>query len=318
MNTITHAHGAAVRWKTGAVIALMFAVALLWPLSGVAQAAQAGADSDEQSQVVLSGQVTVPAGETVEDVVIMHGAATIDGTVRGSLVVFDGPVTVTGEVVGDVVAFNGNLTVEPTGRIGGDLVSLRAPQVAEGATITGDVQRLTTNWRLDDLVLSGFVSWLAVSVSTLALGLLLLIFAPRAADAAVRTARTHIGASLGWAAAFGVGLPVVAVIAMVTIVGIPFGIGFLLALALLYSVGYVTAAWLTGRLIRPHLESRLVAFLIGWVLFRALALVPFFESLLWFPVAAVGVGVLCAAAWRARTAPDTPLATPLPPAGVTP
>jgi hypothetical protein len=61
--------------------------------------------------VVLSGRVAVPVGETVDEVVIMHGAATIDGVGRGALVVFDGPVTVAGEVTGDVVAFNGVVTV---------------------------------------------------------------------------------------------------------------------------------------------------------------------------------------------------------------
>jgi hypothetical protein len=317
MNIITHPQGAAIRWKAGAIVAFLLAVLLLLPLSGVANAAQTDADADDQSQVVLSGRVAVPAGETVDEVVIMHGAATIDGVVRGSLVVFDGPVTVAGEVTGDVVAFNGAVTVAERARIGGDLVAPRTPQIAESATIAGDVRRLTTNWSPDDIVLSRFASWLAVSLSTLALGLLLVMFAPRAADAAARTARTRLGATLGWGAAIAIGLPVVAVIAILTVVGIPFGVGLLLAFALLYSVGYVTAAWVAGRLIRPQLQSRLAAFMIGWVLFRVVALVPLADGLLWFPGAAVGLGALCAAAWHARTTSATPIARPVPAGAVT-
>jgi hypothetical protein len=315
MNTIMHRHGEVTRWGAGAIIAALFALLLLLPLSGVARAAEAGAG--EQSQVVLSGQVAVPAGETVDDVVIMHGAATVDGTVRGSLVVFDGPVTVAGEVSGDVVALNGAVTVAQRARIGGDLVSPRTPQIAEGATIAGDVQRVTADWRLDGILLSQVVSWIAVSASTLVLGLLLVIFAPRAADAAMSTARTRPGAAFGWAVAVAIGMPVVAVIAILTVVGIPFGVGLLLAFALLYSVGYVTAAWLAGRLISPQLDSRLAAFVIGWVLFRVAALVPVLDGLLWLPGAALGLGVLCAAAWHARTTSDSSLAAPLPPAGAT-
>lgn len=315
MNTITHRHGEAARWGAAAFIALLFALLLLFPLSGVANAAQAA--GGEESQVVLSGEVVVPAGETVDDVVIMHGAAIIDGAVRGDLVVLDGPITVAGEVAGDVVALNGTVNVAQRARIGGDLVAPRAPQIAEGATIAGDVQRVTYDWRIND-ALAGFMSWIAVSVSTLALGLLLVIFAPRAADAAARTARTQPGAALGWGAAVAIGMPVVAVIAILTVVGIPFGVGLLLAFALLYSVGYVTAAWLAGRMIRPQLQSRLAAFMIGWVLFRIAALVPVVDGLLWFPGAAVGLGVLCAAAWHARTTAEAPLAAPpLPPAGAT-
>jgi hypothetical protein len=314
MNTITNPHARKVRWGAVVAIALLFALLLLLPLSGVANAAQV--DADQQDQVVLSGQVMVDAGETVDDVVILHGAATIDGVVRGSLVVLDGPVTVAGEVSGDVVALNGNVTVAQGARIGGDLVSPRAPQIAEGATIAGDVQRVTVNWRFSD-VMTRLMSWLAVSVSTLALGVLLVIFAPRAADAAMRTARARPGVTLAWGAAIAIGMPVVAVIAILTVVGIPFGVGLLLAFALLYSIGYVTAAWLAGRLIRPRLDSQIAAFLIGWVLFRVVALVPFLDGLLWFPGAALGLGALCAAAWQARTMADTPLATPLPPANPT-
>ncbi|HSK96890.1 MAG TPA: hypothetical protein VK891_09765, partial [Euzebyales bacterium] len=297
MNPITRPRGAAVRWRAGAIVAFLLVALLLLPLGGVAIAAQADApDADAQSQVVLSGRVVVPAGETVDEVVIMHGAADIDGVVRGSLVAFDGPVTVDGEVTGDIVAFNGVVTVAQGARVGGDLVAPRTPQIADGATIGGDVRRLTNNWSPDDLILSRFASWLAVSLSTLALGLLLVIFAPRAADAAVSTLRTRPGAALGWGAAIAFGLPAVAVIAILTVVGIPFGVGLLLAFALLYSVGYVTAAWIAGRLIRPQLTSRLLAFVIGWVLFRAVALVPIADGLLWFPGAAVGLGALCAAA----------------------
>jgi hypothetical protein len=142
-------------------------------------------------------------------------------------------------------------------------VSPRTPQIAEGATVAGDVQRVTTDWRLDDVVLSRFVSWLAVSVSTLVLGLLLVIFAPRAADAAVRIVRTRPDTAIAWGAAIAIGMPVLAVIAILTIVGISFGVGLLLAFALLYSIGYVTAAGLAGRLIRPRLASQVAAFLIG-------------------------------------------------------
>jgi hypothetical protein len=314
MNTITHRHGEAIRWGAGAITAFLLALLLLLPLGGVANAAQAV--TGEESQVVLSGQIVVPAGQTVDDVVVMHGAATVDGAVRGDLVVFDGPVTVAGEVAGDVVALNGTVTVEQRARIGGDLVAPRAPQIAEGATIAGDVQRVTYDWRISD-ALTGFMSWLAVSVSTLVLGLLLVFFAPRAADAAVRTARTQPGAALGWAAAVAIGMPVIAVIAILTVVGIPFGVGLLLAFALLYSIGYVAAAWLAGRLIRPQLQSRQAAFLIGWALFRIAAVVPIVDGLLWFPGAALGLGVLCAAAWQARTTAGTPPTASRAPAGAT-
>lgn len=113
-------------------------------------------------------------------------------------------------------------------------------------------------------------------------------------------ARTRPGRVLVGAVIVAFGLPTIVALAIVTVVGIPFGVGLLLALPLLYAVGYVSLAWSAGRVIRPRSATALTAFLVGWAIVRALAVVPFLEGLLWFPGAALGLGVLLAGAWDAR------------------
>lgn len=299
MNTSAHPGSQWLRRSGAVAVVGVVTLLLVMALASAARATESTALAD-QSQVVLSGRVDVPAGGTSDDVVVMHGAATVDGVVDGSVVVFDGPVTVNGEVTEDLVAFNGAVVVGEQARVGGDVVSPRSPQLAEGASIGGAVLRVRADWGLDSLAVTRFASWIAVSVSTLALGLLLVLFAPRAAEAAEAAVRTQPGAALAWGLAVAVGLPVIAVIAILTVVGIPFGVGLLLAFALLYSVGYVTVAWLIGRAVPLRFGSQIAAFLVGWLIVRALALVPFLDGLLWFPCAALGLGVLCAAAWSAR------------------
>lgn len=293
------------------------AVLLLIVLPSAASAAESAGGTDA-FRFVLSGTVDVPAGETVGDVVIMHGAATVDGTVDGSVVVLDGPVTVTGEVMQDVVVFNGAVVLADGARIGHDVVSPRSPQVAEGVTIDGSVRRARTDWGLRSLTVSWFWSWLAVTFSTLALGLLLVLLAPHAADAGRTVLQTRPGLVAGAAAIVAVALPVVAVLALVTAVGTPFGAGLLLALPLLYAVGYVGLAWLAGRIIRPLPASQFAAFVVGWAIVRAVALVPFLEGLLWFPGAAFGLGVLVAAAWNAGQPSASPTHRSAPPVGAHP
>ena len=79
-------------------------------------------------------------------------------------------------------------------------------------------------------VVAGRRSAIAVSVSTLILGLLLLWLAPRAAEATfARMREGGWGPSIGIGFVVVIGLPVLAFIALVTLVGIPFGIGLLLA-----------------------------------------------------------------------------------------
>ena len=82
-------------------IALGLTLAVLWPVAALAQPAAAEQPVD---QVVLSGDVAVPRGTVVGEVVVFSGSATIDGVAQGDVVVLDGPVTIGGQVGGDVIA----------------------------------------------------------------------------------------------------------------------------------------------------------------------------------------------------------------------
>jgi hypothetical protein len=71
--------------------------------------------------------------------------------------------------------------------------------------------------------------WLAVSSSTLIVGVLLVWLAPAALYAAERAVRERLGATVGWGVAIAIGAPLLAILALVTLVGIPFGVALLLA-----------------------------------------------------------------------------------------
>jgi hypothetical protein len=94
---------------------------------GLAAPAWAQAAQTTEAFVVLSGRADVPEGQTVGDLVVFHGSATVDGTVNGSLTAFDAPVTISGRVNGDVVAFNGRVELQRGANVTGDVVSQSAP-----------------------------------------------------------------------------------------------------------------------------------------------------------------------------------------------
>jgi len=112
------------------------------------------------------------------------------------------------------------------------------------------------------------------------------------------------GPAIGWGLGLFFGLPVVAIVLVITLVGIPLGLAVLLALLPLSALGYTTSAWLLGRgAVRPP-QGRMRAFLVGWGILRVVALVPWLNWLTWFAATAFGLGVLTVAIWRARgTAP---------------
>jgi hypothetical protein len=97
------------------------------------------------------------------------------------------------------------------------------------------------------------------------------------------------------------GLPILAIIALVTLVGIPLGLGLLAALGLIYALGYGATAWIVGRRILGEPTAWVLAFLVGWGILRVLALIPILGGLVWFAAVVFGLGALVVAIWRART-----------------
>jgi hypothetical protein len=284
-----------------------FGLLLLGPATP-AWAEDAQDDQAGEAFVVLSGPADVPRGRLVGDLVVFHGSSTVDGTVNGSLTAFDAPVTISGRVLGDVVVFRGRVQLASGANVTGDVVSQNDPIVAAGATIGGTTRRVQTHVNWDGFGWAGrLVWWLAVSISTLLIGLVLLWLIGRGATRIVDAGRTGIGPSIGWGLLAFFGLPILAVIALVTIVGIPLGLGLLAALALIYTLGYTATAWIIGRRILSTRTAWVVAFLLGWAILRVLALIPIVGGLIWFAAVVFGLGALAVTIWRARsTSPAAP------------
>jgi hypothetical protein len=267
------------------------------------------AKDDPQDQIVITGDVNVPRGTTVGDVVVIDGAVNVAGRVDGDVVAVSGPVRVAGTVDGDVNAISDQVTLLPRARVTGDVnYGDEKPLIAPSATVGGSVS--DEGWdQLSDFrwgLVGAFAWWLAVSISSLVLGLALLALAPRAAEAARVAVATSLGRTVAWGIALFVGLPILAVIALVTLVGIPLGVGLLLALVPLCALGYVTSAYLLGRrLVKPP-TSRFLAFLAGWGILRVLAIVPFLGTLAWLVAVILGLGALMVALWRARVPTAAP------------
>jgi hypothetical protein len=282
-------------------------------LAAPATAQDDGADFDENDQIVLTGRLVVEAGRTVDTASIFNGPALIEGTVREDLFVLNGDTEITGTVNGDVMVFNGAVTVRSGAEIGGDLVTQRTPTVEDGATVRGSRADVATRFDFDLIGFEGrFVWWLGYTVSVLVLGMLLLAFAPRLDEGVVETIRARLGASIGWGVALFFLVPIASVVLLFTIVGIPLGLFVLFALALIYTVGYTVAAHAVGRLVM-RASSRYLAFVVGWVILRVLALIPVVGGVLWLLACVWGLGLLAVAVRTGRAPRPVTAAAPPPP-----
>lgn len=261
-------------------------------------------DGDHDDLVVITGGATVAEDQSFHDVVVFDGPVSIEGEVRDTLVVFHGDVTVSGTVGEDVVVFDGDTTIASGASVGGDLATLRDPVVEEGAVVEGEQRRPSKDFFTPLEVFAARVAfWVATSVSYLILGLLLLLLVPRAADAIAATWQGSRGSSVLWGLILLVGLPIGAVLTMITIVGLPLGFGILFALGLLYSIGYVAGAWALGRTIVRAPSSRWAAFMAGLAILRGLAFVPVLGWIVGTAATVVGLGLVGVTLWRARRAP---------------
>ena len=287
-------------------------VAVLLALAAPALASGPGAGDD---RIAFSGPVDVPAGQTVEDVVAFDGPVSVAGSVDGDVVAMNGPVKLSGSVDGDVVGLSDAITLSPTANVAGDLVYGEGrPVVPAGATVSGDIQRADPgdffgggdDSFFDFGIWAWLAGWLAVSISSLVLGLLMLRLAPTSATRALELARERTGASVGFGLAVLIGVPVTAITLMITIIGIPLGIALLLALVPLYAIGYVTSAWVLGRRVTGSQRKDFVAFLAGWGILRAIALVPFLGGLAGFAATVFGLGVVALLVQRARGSSSPP------------
>jgi hypothetical protein len=272
----------------------------------------AGAASAATDHIVITGGAVVPAGQTAGDVIVVDGPVRIAGHVTGDVISVSGPIHLTGRVDGDLVAVSDRAFLGPRARVGGDLrYGDEAPVLASGARVDGKINN--ENWA-DGFDGWGWISmlawWLAVSVSTLVVGLLLVWLAPGALHAAERTVRERLGAAIGVGVALAIGLPLLAVLALVTVVGFPLGIALLLAGVPALVVAYTTAAWVLGRrMLRRRTPSPWLALLAGWGVLRLLALIPGLGALVGLAATVVGLGALAVALWRARS-PGAPESTP--------
>jgi hypothetical protein len=226
---------------------------------------------------VATGDRTVAAGESVDDIVVIGGDLRVIGEVRGDAVVVGGRLILEegGTVLGDAVVTNGSI-VDNGGRVGGEMRTVDAPGVAGAAadggrrsasgtaarTISDQVdraERRTTqavrprsSW-FDPVRRggAGLISTLALGIVLAGVGVGLVFFARPRLETVSDTARASAvrSGAVGLAAAFLV-VPafVVMVIALaISIVGIP-----LLLVAIPLYLLAVPAAFIFGLLASSH------------------------------------------------------------------
>lgn len=293
------------------------AVLLLFVVAVPAALAADPVTDDRTVLIAFEGDMTVADGEEVAAVIVTRGTATIRGDVN-AVVVLDGRAVLEGARVESVVAVNGTVTLDPTSVVVGDVRTLNSNvERATGAVVEGEVKGLET-----DLVTLGwvlapafFLFMLGLALATIVAGLALGALATRQVRDMERLISDEPGPVLlaGFLGLFLI--PLVAALAIVTIVGAPIGIALLIVVwpAAAY-IGYLVAGiwigdWLLARFRGSDPAGRpYAAAVVGLIVLMIVGFIPLVGAV----ASLFGFGAVILHGWRAFRAGrgDRPVAIP--------
>lgn len=252
----------------------------------------------------VNGNVRTAGGSIVIDGHISKNVSTAGGniqvgrnaTVGGNLAVAAGTLTDSGMINGDANAAAGNLTVASAAHIGGTLTywSNNPGSIAEGAVAGAVTHRVPpahhdqNNNRFAAAVLMALY-WFVV---TFIFAVLAMVWLPRHSAAITEALQKRPWASFGWGILVAVLTPLVGLVLLITVIGIPFGLALwaLYAIALLVAPVWIilaTRELLTGQFKR---ENTYVVLLLAAFIYTLIGLIPVVGGIFVVVTSLMGLG----------------------------
>jgi hypothetical protein len=192
-------------------------------------------------------------GKVGETVSMFGGNLAVDGQVGRDILFFGHEVGVNGAVLGSIWERGDSLIIASTGQVGGRIQFKgdHEASVSSGAKLASPVE-FTQRERKSEYSTGHYYIWRIIwTAAFILLGLVLFLLLPKFASESV-AAGERVGAPIGLGVLVFFGVPIAALLACVTVVGIPLG---LLTLGLWFFaincaelvVGTVVGNWIFGR-----------------------------------------------------------------------
>jgi cytoskeletal protein CcmA (bactofilin family) len=244
------------------------------------------------------------------DLIATVSSLTLDGMVQRRFAGNAQTVTLNGSVGSNIDIGVGDLTITEDASIGGDL-TYRSDQMAEiagGADIGGDVNHEMVGEADTETGFSigSFVPSIIGLIMTAVYGTALLLVFPRLTVAASNQLLENTIMSIGMGIVFLIVVPIVSVLVMITVIGIPLGLIALLLYGIALFSAQVFVGMTLGRLILSFVadgKRRLIQFLgllLGLLILFGVSFIPYVGP--WAPLVVVilGLGGLMLAIGRLR------------------
>lgn len=294
-----------------AFLGLIIGLFVLAPLAVAAE------DLPHTGRILIStgGDLTLPAGEQADLVLVTNGTAHIAGTAN-TVVIIDGTADVTGATVESIVVVRGQLAVDRSSVVRGDIMTLDASTAVDpAAAVGGRIRDLAP-----DIAGIGFVLgpalvllYIGFALAAVAAAVLMAGLAARQVRAAEALIRREPVLTVG-VGVLGLFVPIVLLVVLTaTVIGAPLAFGIAFGLwPLAAFIGYLVAGiaigdWMVGQLSpgvtreRPYLAA-----VVGLIVLEVAGIVPLVSAV----ATLCGYGAVLLLAWRTvRSQPiDSPSA----------
>jgi len=218
--------------------------------------------------VVVAGCDINVTGEVGDDLRAAGGQVTLDGKVSGEAIVaggkdlkiYAGKITIQGEVEGDTRVMAREIEMRPGAKIKGNLSYASRDEIKMDPTaqVIGKITREPTpkGWREERRWEPRHYGFRVVRLlGLIAAGALMLLLFPAFTPAAQLNVGTAAWKSLGLGTAVVFAGPLVVLMLLITVIGIPIALVLLAAYGILCLIGYLTAAHFIGERIAQPLRK---------------------------------------------------------------
>jgi cytoskeletal protein CcmA (bactofilin family) len=251
---------------------------------------------------------------------------TVEGKVGRDVLAFLQQATLAGKIGGSVKAKGDSLTITSSAVIDGtaEFEGTKPATVSSDAKLASPLQYTHVDHHAHERG-AGYYIWRLIWTATFILfGIVLFALMPRFSQEAVALGE-HYGASFGLGVLVLFGVPIAAIIACFTIIGLLVGIStFLVWLMVMFAVdvviGTIVGQWLLGR--SSEFWPMILRMALGVTILRIITSIPFIGGWASFVIVLWGMGAIALALYRrvqpviAPNVPSVPIGpapTPLPP-----
>jgi|SRR4051812_4986695 hypothetical protein len=258
----------------------------------------------DRNATIAGGNVALDSsGVVAGNAYLAGGSVSVLGSVRGNLTATGGQVTINGPVGRDVEVSAGALRLGPHAQIAGNLryrVAKEKVTIDPGAHVAGSTTALPVK---SGPGTRGILWTLGFVVAGIIIVALFPVFTTEAAESLYqRPVRTGL-TGLAWVCL----LPIVALIAAITIIGLPLAaIGVAAWLAVMFLSDIPVALWIGKRLLgaraHPGRNGAIMSVLVGGLILVLIGMIPLLGPIVTFVAAVLGAGAIVIRARGVATA----------------